>query len=482
MKPDTLYARALVGRQLCGRWRLVRVLGTGGMSTVFEGVHRNGKRVAIKVLHPELAIVPRLRTRFRREAYVANRVDHPDAVSIVDDDVSDDGLVFLVMEYLEGETLGALMRNNGSPLPVSQVVKAALGVLDVLAVAHRKGVIHRDVKPDNVFVTRHDHRIKLLDFGIASLRELSAGGPDVTGTNATLGTPAFMAPEQARGRATEVDVTTDLWAVGAMMFTLLTGRFVHEGSTRNELLIAAATEPARSVGSVAVGLHDVVVGTVDRALAFEKQKRWPDADSMRAPLLALNLHTNAAFTGARVFAPALEDSTQDEPDVNAEPTSAFVAAESRGVRDWGVKKRWPRAALSLAGASLLVASGAGLGGAARFQGARLQEAPQRQPVLREPAIPSGQIGVTASAEASHVGVDPAIQVQPDVPLLTSHRRFVPRGGGSEFPRGLPVERSNPPQRTALSSEPVVPKAPDVAPRIDALAPQEASSDDPLDRR
>ena len=472
MKLDTLYARALVGRQLCGRWRLVRVLGTGGMSTVFEGVHRNGKRVAIKVLHPELTFVPRLRTRFRREAYVANRVDHPDAVSIDDDDVTDDGLVFLVMEYLEGETLGALMRNRGAPLPVSQVVTAALGVLDVLAVAHRKGVIHRDVKPDNVFVTRHDHRIKLLDFGIASLRDLSAGKPDVTGTNATLGTPAFMAPEQARGRTSEVDVTTDLWAVGATMFTLLTGRFVHEGSTRNELLIAAATEPARSLGSVAMGLHDVVVETVDRALAFDKQRRWPDADSMRAPLLALNLHTNAVFTGTRVFGPAHAENTQDEPDVNGEPTSTFVSADSRGFRDRGVKRRRPRAALLLAGATLLVASGAGLRGAARSQARRFQQVPpQTQSVVSELAIPAGQTAVPSSAEPSHLlDVVVPVQVQADAAALTSHRRFVP------------PERSSPSPRSAPSAEPSMQKAREVASRIDAPPPQEAPTEDPLDRR
>ncbi len=313
MKLEGSYAPALLGRRLCDKWRLVRVLGSGGMSTVFEGLHRNGKRVAIKVLHPELAVNPRMRSRFKREAYVANQVDHPDAVSVIDDDTSEEGLAFLVMELLDGETLGARLKRRGAPFPVAEVLAAALSVLDVLAVAHRVGVIHRDVKPDNIFLARGARSIKLLDFGIASLREISAGGSELTGAGATLGTPAFMAPEQARGRIDEVDATTDLWGLGATMFTLLSARFVHEGVNGNELLIAAATCSAPPLASVVDGLPAGLVAIVDRALAFERSARWPDAASMRSALCALNLHGAGEVFGDDGSVPlAYEQSTCDE--------------------------------------------------------------------------------------------------------------------------------------------------------------------------
>jgi serine/threonine protein kinase len=343
MRPDHSYARALLGKQLCGKWHLVRILGSGGMSTVFEGLHRNSRRAAIKVLHPELAASRRVRSRFQREAYVANRVDHPDAVSVIDDDISDDGLVFLVMEYLEGETLGGRLKRAGAPLAPAQVITAALAVLDVLAVAHRNGVIHRDVKPDNIFLTRHERRIKLLDFGIASLRELSAATSDATGTGTTLGTPAFMAPEQARARTDEIDVTTDLWGLGATMFTLLAGRFVHEGVNATELLIAAATRPAPSLGSVADGLDGGLAAVVDRALAFEKSARWPDAPSMRTALRALRAQATEEVFGSDSFPPlACEQNTQDESNAAAGRTPMLIEGIGRWLRQSSRAKGWAR--------------------------------------------------------------------------------------------------------------------------------------------
>ncbi|HEY2514825.1 MAG TPA: protein kinase, partial [Polyangiaceae bacterium] len=144
-------ALARVGTVVREKWRLDRLLGVGGMAAVFAAMHRNGNRVAIKMLHRDLADVGELRTRFLREGYLANAVEHPGAVSVLDDDATADGTVFLVMELLEGETLERRWERNGRQLPVLEVLSAVDGLLDVLAAAHAKGLVHRDVKPENVF-------------------------------------------------------------------------------------------------------------------------------------------------------------------------------------------------------------------------------------------------------------------------------------------------------------------------------------------
>jgi serine/threonine-protein kinase len=279
-------ANDLIGVLLCDKWRVRRVLGRGGMSTVYEAVHRNGNRVAIKVLHPELSDCPRTRRRFLREGYVANRVGHPGAVTVIDDVVTPEGTVLLVMELLEGESLGARLRRLAAPLPARDVLAIADCVLEVLACAHARGIVHRDIKPDNVFITLGGS-LKVLDFGIARVRDLVDLGADVTGSGSLLGTPSFMAPEQARSTLGDVDPRTDLWALGATMFLLLTGRHVHEGPSSHDVLIAAGTEPAGSIGSVLPHLDRRFVDVVDRALRFDREERWADARSMQRALREL---------------------------------------------------------------------------------------------------------------------------------------------------------------------------------------------------
>jgi eukaryotic-like serine/threonine-protein kinase len=277
-------AQARVGAVLRARWRLDRVIGVGGMATVYAATHRNQSRVAIKVLHPEVALDSEVTMRFLREGYVANVVEHSGTVKVLDDDVDDEGCPFLVMELLEGETVDARWTRKGQRLEVGEVLAIGSQILEVLAVAHDQGVIHRDLKPENLFLTR-DGELKILDFGIARLREYTPDG-NSTRVGSLLGTPAFMAPEQARGRWDEVDWRTDIWAIGATLFTLLSGRFVHEAETVQEQLIHSATVPAQSVGEIVAHLPPAVIELVDRALAFDRNERWADARAMLAALRA----------------------------------------------------------------------------------------------------------------------------------------------------------------------------------------------------
>jgi len=269
-----------VGSTLKDKWRLDELIGVGGMAAVYSATHRNGHRVAVKMLHAELSVDGgEIKRRFLKEGYAANAVDHSGAVKVLDDETDDDGSVFLVMELLDGESLSHRFERKARSLVIEEVLIVADQLLDVLAAAHEKGIVHRDVKPDNIFLTRSGG-LKLLDFGIARLRELPTAS-SMTRSGSTMGTPAYMAPEQARARWEEVDGRTDLWAVGATMFKLLTGRVVHVAETVNEQLLAAMTEPAPPIGTLAPTVPIPVVEIVDRALAFNKQDRWPDARHMQ---------------------------------------------------------------------------------------------------------------------------------------------------------------------------------------------------------
>jgi serine/threonine protein kinase len=274
--------KARVGQVFNKKYTLGRLIGSGGMATVYEATHRNGHRVAIKILHSDVSASEDLRARFLREGYVANKVEHPGAVRVLDDDTAEDGSVFLVMDLLEGETLDARVKRLGGRLPALEVSALAYQVLDVLAAAHDKGVVHRDVKPENLFLTV-DGVLKVLDFGMARVMLEPAEGT-ATRAGMVIGTPAFMAPEQALGQSARVDGRTDLWAVAAAMFAMITGRYVHEAETMQEMLIRAGSMPARSVLSVAPDLPPRVAEVIDRALAFLPSDRWPDARAMQAIL------------------------------------------------------------------------------------------------------------------------------------------------------------------------------------------------------
>lgn len=326
--------QAMVGRLLAGRWRIQRHLGSGGTSAVYAATHRNGKRVAIKLLRPELSSRESAKRRLLREGYIANAVDHPGAVGVFDDHVTDDGRVFLVMELLEGFTLEELRIAEGGSLAPEAVVWLVTRLLEILQAAHGSGVVHRDVKPGNVFLTSTGE-VKLLDFGIARIRELSNAGEN-TASDVTLGTPAFMAPEQARGRWNQVDERTDLWGVGATVLRLLTGRFVHRDGTANERMIAAATQRPASLAVLRPDLPDSLVRLVDGALRVDPQERFASASEMllAAEAAACDLPPSR-FRFARESPRALKRSTNGRL-----AHGPGVMAPGRGVRGLRSPRTW----------------------------------------------------------------------------------------------------------------------------------------------
>ena len=246
------------------------------MASVFAATHvRNGSCVAVKVLHPELSASVAMRAHFLSEGRAANSARHSGVVRVFDDDVGEDGAAFLVMELLEGETLKAHCRRGR--LGEREVALILHRLLDALDAVHAHGVIHCDIKPENVFLLP-DGTVKLLDFGVAQGQDDASSG---TRTRIVMGTPGYMPPEQALGAVWGIDARSDVWAVGALAFRLLSNEHVHEGRTLEEVLRISGSTLVRGLSSVAPGVSEAFARVVDGALMFQKDARWPSARAMQ---------------------------------------------------------------------------------------------------------------------------------------------------------------------------------------------------------
>ncbi|HZF51764.1 MAG TPA: serine/threonine-protein kinase [Polyangiaceae bacterium] len=337
--PDLEHYKARIGTVLRGKWRIDALIGVGGMAAVYEATHRIGRRCAIKILHPEVAISKELRARFEQEALAVNKLGHPAAVNVLDIDTSEDGSPFLVMELLEGESLGKrAQRSDG--MEERELLRIASTVLEVLDVAHGFGIIHRDIKPDNLFLTSSGG-VKVLDFGIARMKQ---GGSNVrTRVGTMLGTIPYMSPEQITGG--QVDGRADVFAVGATMFRILTKRHVHEGSTESELLIKMASQPAPALRTVAPSVSPEVCAIVDRALSFDLSRRYPTARAMREDIeralsskatphapSAASIRADASpaisVDALTMAAPAPGQATQAPMAMSVQPRSAATSARA----------------------------------------------------------------------------------------------------------------------------------------------------------
>jgi eukaryotic-like serine/threonine-protein kinase len=274
--------RDLTGALLGGRYRVLRLLGSGGMGAVYEAVQEGlGRRVAVKVVYDELATIGDAVARFQREALAAAALGHPNIVAVTDFQLGPPP--FLVMELLEGASLQQLIARGGA-LPVPRVVHVAAQLLSALAAAHRAGLVHRDVKPDNVFLTSTSAAadiVKLLDFGVVK----QAGDPraaQLTATGAMVGSPAYMSPEQIRGRA--VDPRTDVYGVGVCMYNALTGRMPFHASSLPELVFAIDEKTPPPILQLRPDAPPGLALLVERAMAKGPAARFGSADEMLAAL------------------------------------------------------------------------------------------------------------------------------------------------------------------------------------------------------
>ncbi|MBP9088928.1 MAG: serine/threonine protein kinase, partial [Kofleriaceae bacterium] len=251
------------------RYRVVELIGEGGMGKVYLAEHVEiGRRVALKVLHPSYGRMPDLVERFRREARAASKIGHPNIVDVTDSGTTADGQVFFVMEYLEGVELGGIIDREGA-IDVARTLRIASQICRALAAAHNVGIIHRDLKPENVFlITREGTAdfVKVLDFGIAKTTEAEqARERKLTSPGMAMGTPEYMAPEQAAGRP--ADARCDVYALGAIVFEMLTGVAPYQGDNFMEILTKKATIDPVSPSTLRPNLPDAVSAVVMSAMA-----------------------------------------------------------------------------------------------------------------------------------------------------------------------------------------------------------------------
>jgi serine/threonine protein kinase len=316
-KPSGPVAAAPIGMRpgtvIADTYEITRLLGQGGMGAVWEAKHLRlpGKRVVVKVLLFGATDAVVL-ARFRREAEIGSRLGHPNIVQVLDFNTLADGTPYIVLELLQGESLASRLQRG--PLSLEEVKSVVTQVGSALAAAHREGIVHRDLKPDNVFLCPTDlggevrDVVKVLDFGISKIR----GSKTVLTQDAALiGTPQYMAPEQATGRNDEIDTRTDVFAFGAMTFEMIAGTPPFSGDTLASVIHAIVYSPTPSLAQVAKDVPPAVVAAIERALDKDRAARFPDVGSFVKAVTSRSLAT----------APGTETVTRPQPLVSPEPAA-----------------------------------------------------------------------------------------------------------------------------------------------------------------
>jgi serine/threonine-protein kinase len=274
-----------VGKTLGETYTIVRVIGEGGMGRVYEAIHTRigSKRFAVKMLHPEYARQPEVISRFQREAEAAAAIQSPHVVDVYDVNRTADGRPFIVGEFLEGKEFAEYLEMVGK-LPVPVAVRIVRQICKALSAAHEKGVVHRDMKPENVFLTGDlSHPIaKVIDFGISKIGDTP--GTALTKTGMIMGTPSYMAPEQARGE--RVDHRADIYAVGAILYCALTGKRPFDRGDPTATLTAVLTEDPPRPRSIEASIPDPLELVIQRAMAKSPNDRYPSMAELEADLAA----------------------------------------------------------------------------------------------------------------------------------------------------------------------------------------------------
>jgi serine/threonine-protein kinase len=419
-----------IGTTLRGKWRLESLIGVGGMAAVYVGLHPLGRRDAIKILHPEVARQKDLRERFLQEARVLHSFRHPGAVAVLDMDTAEDGAPFLVMELLDGESLSSRAKRLGN-IPVPEMLRYVDEVLDVLAAAHAQDIVHRDIKLDNVFIQR-DGRAKVLDFGIARLR--GAAQQVHTRLGAMLGTLPYMPPEQIKG-GLDIDGRADIFAVGAMMFRLVAKRRIHEANSDADMLVKMSTEPAPQIGSIAKDAPAALCIMIDRALAFRRERRYPDVVTMQRDVRAVMQGQQPPYATERLAAGDMPNMLL--PAALGSPTAPSQTANNRASNAFG------DAPTSATGHNVSDAQAAFVDAPTAATGtAVFSEVPRTATGAREPSMahaatayaPTGAIqaannpATTAYAATSYAATPPSPTNPPAAPPPRAMLRTNPTGG------------------------------------------------------
>jgi serine/threonine protein kinase len=306
------------GQTIAGKYRLNQPIGAGGMASVWSATNVFTERhFAIKFLHPAVARTPEAAHRFLMEAKVSARVNHPNIIEIIDVGQSEDGALFMVMELLQGVSLETAMKRQTPPMLLSEFIGIMIDVARALAAAHRSGVVHRDLKPTNVYLHMIREGVavpKLLDFGVSKFIE--EGNHSLTVAGTVLGSPLYMSPEQAMGLDT-LDGRTDVFAFGAILFEALTGFRPYDGPNFNALIVTIATKQPRSIDQAAPHLPETLRSLVRDCLVTDRKKRISAFDEIVDRLL--NLLPEIEHSGFRLPGPPSTAVVTDPDATNALP-------------------------------------------------------------------------------------------------------------------------------------------------------------------
>lgn len=330
---------SLVGEVLAGKYRIDEKLSSGGMGTVYRGTHvLMDKTVAVKVLRTSLAADQKIVARFSREARAASRISHPHALSVTDFGEAENGIVFLVMEYLSGRTLKEIIRENG-PMAlerVTEIIKQVGGALDA---AHEQGVVHRDLKSDNIMllVTNSGDYAKVLDFGIAKIKEREGEyDPGLTAPDLVIGTPQYMSPEQC-SQDQDIDARSDIYSLGVILYEMLVGHVPFTGPSLTAIMMKQLQEAAPSVLEERPDIPESVGLIVARSLAKLPQNRYQTVGALVEDLTIASAteeisptpgqHSSAQAADANAAAEDIDEVTVVRPRLAPPPTRVVVHPE-----------------------------------------------------------------------------------------------------------------------------------------------------------
>ncbi|HEY7372697.1 MAG TPA: serine/threonine-protein kinase [Polyangia bacterium] len=461
----------LIGKVLSDRYRIVRKIGEGGMGAVYQAEHALiEKKIALKILFQDLTRRPDLIARFLQEAKSASRIGHENVIDISDFGQSPDGLVFIAMEYLDGQDLGKLLRKNGA-MSWERARPILMQIAKGLRAAHGNGIIHRDMKPENVYLVQREGRpdfVKVLDFGIAKIVNDDAGGPALTQTGMIFGTPEYMSPEQAQG--SPPDHRVDIYAVGCIMYHMLTGSVPFTADNFMGILtkhLLEAPVPPRKrrpeleiPGEIeAICLH---------AMEKDRDKRYPDMDAFYR---ALGAAGDIAFEPSQVFAaPRLPKASLKYPTLTAsnpearESRTAIAAAgtgsfeDERPVRAEGASASGSKTLVIAAIAAAVVVaivvgvfalrpSGPAAPASPSTSAATAPVAPAAPPAVAPaavvaPAAPAKPADTTPAAASDSARSGPAAQAGGDTPAPSKRSRRH-RNESEDEPKADPLHRAIP---------------------------------------
>jgi len=397
---------SMIGQQF-GNYRAISLLGEGGMGAVYLAEHPAiGRRVAVKVLHRNYIRDENLLGRFLNEARAANAIRHPNIIEILDSGTIADGTPFLVMELLEGESLGARIRRVG-PLPIPTAVEFAYQTASALGAAHKKGIVHRDLKPDNLYIVPDPHepdreRIKVLDFGIAKLQQGSAGDSVKTRTGTLMGTPIYMSPEQCRGTRS-VDHRSDIYSLGVILFEMLVGQtpFVSEGFGElvNMHLNVAPPVPSSRNPAIPPALDAIVL----RMLEKNPEQRFGDMAELQGALKGAG-GTQFVVRGSHTSSPDLAGRTPRPAPLSNPKLGDTTFSTGVGERiDHGRPVRQGRATRSIA-VVVGVAVAAAVAGVFLFRDGEKVALQREAQILKE-------------TQPTTTGTVPVVKKDPPVPVV-----------------------------------------------------------------